>query len=195
MSCEEPTIFSERVHWCLREADLSFDDVLDQVAGMGPINLMKIMSGENEPPRHYLVAMGSIFGCNPDWLSGESEDRTLRRTLPSAYHENWGDFFEWLTIREYLGRKPPWAPQERVSAIVPAWVAALAEALQRQWAEVDPFDGLSDLEIQIIANWIMHRSARRFMLTFGVFAPGPKVVQFDLARARLRPELRAHGDA
>ena len=36
MSCEEPTIFSERVFWCLKEADLSFDEVLDQVAGMGP---------------------------------------------------------------------------------------------------------------------------------------------------------------
>ncbi len=188
MSCEETTIFSERVYWCLKDADLSFNELLDQVAGMGPINLMKIMSGELEPPRHYLVAMGSIFGCNPDWLSGDSEDPTLTKTLPPAYHENWGHFSEWLANRGYLGRKPPWAPQERVCVTtVPAWVAALAEALQHQWTEMDPFDGLSDLEIQIIANWIMHRSARRFMLTFGVFAPGSKVVQFEKVRARLRP--------
>lgn len=193
MSCENPTTFLNRLNERMGEKGVTRDFLRDNVSGIGPLRLSRLFKGEWLPGHYIKGRIAQLLDCSLEWLNGQSDDPAPvePEPAPPVVESSWPGFYSWLTNRRYLGMKPPWEPQGRTFVgNVPAWFYVLDNAVQEGCDETNCTLDLTDLEIQVISNWICHRSARRRRLSMSLFAPGPKVVQFAEASARLQPVRR-----
>ena len=173
----------------MQEEGISREFLMDNVSGIGPVRLARLFDGEWQPSFFVNQRIAKVLDCSLEWLMGETEDPTPKEMEPAPLVAEWSwpGFYSWLTDRRYMGTKPPWDPQGRTFAgNVPAWFYVLDYAVTEGCDETNCTLDLTDLEIQVISNWIRHRSARRRRLSMSLFAPGPKVIELDQAKARLR---------
>lgn len=187
MSCENPTTFLSRLNERMQEEGISREFLMDNVSGIGPVRLARLFEGEWQPSYFIRYRIAKFLDCSLEWLMGQTEDPTPIKTKssPLVVECSYPGFYRWLTDRRYLGMKPPWDPQGRtIVPNVPVWFYALDNAVREGCDETDCTLDLTDLEIQVISNWIRHRSARRRRLSMSLFAPGPKVIELDQAKAR-----------
>lgn len=198
MSSENPTTFLNRLNESMREKGISPESLMESVSGIGPVRLAQLFKGEWQPSIFIRQRIAKVLGCSLEWLMGETEDPTPIKTESSSLvvECSYPGFYRWLTDRRYMGMKPPWDPQGRTFVgNVPAWFYVLDNAVTEGCDENNCTLDLTDLEIQVISNWIRHRSARRRQLSMSLFAPGPKVIELDQAKARLRGVYMATGVA
>jgi hypothetical protein len=180
----------------MQEKGISREFLMNHVSGIGPVRLSGLFKGEWQPSDFTKRRIAGLLDCSLEWLTGETDDPTPieEEPAPLVVPGGWPGFYQWLTDRRYLGMEPPWKPKRRIMrSNAPCWFNALDDSLTEGYDEIDCLSELTNLEIQVLCNWIRNRSARRHRLSMSLFAPGPKVIQLDQARARLRQDPGSRG--
>jgi len=191
MSSENPSTFLTRLNEMMQERGMSREFLMRNVSGIGPLRLSQLFEDEWLPSLYMRRRIASLLECSLTYLMGETDDPNQiddEDPAPFLVEHSWSGFYRWLTDRRFMGRKPPWEPGGRVCvANIPSWMHALDLSEDEDWEGGSCLTNLTDLEIQIICNWIRHRSARKHRPSMSLFSPKPQVIQFEQARARLRP--------
>lgn len=74
------TIFSERLTQCLKECPLSHEEIAKKIGVSSKGTITKYANGSiQNPGLSKIEALANVFGVNPAWLVGFSEEKDSKK--------------------------------------------------------------------------------------------------------------------